>query len=66
MDSNRALRTAIVLALIGLVFVLIFLIRGFTAATVGIGVFIGAPLLIVAMILYLVVVIRDVRRHGLL
>jgi len=62
---DRLLRTAVVLAIAGLICLLIFLLSGFAAWSVGIGVFLGMPLLL-ALVLYVLVVIRDLRRRGAL
>jgi len=63
---DRLLRTAVVLAIVGLSCLLIFLISGFAAWSVGLGIFLGVPLLMVALVLYVLVVIRDLRRRGAL
>ncbi len=63
---DRLLRTAVVLAIVGLICLLIFLLSGFAAWSVGIGIFLGVPLLLVALVLYVLVVIRDLRRRGAL
>ena len=63
---DRLLRTAVVLAIVGLSCLLIFLLSGFAAWSVGIGIFLGVPLLVVALVLYVLVVIRDLRRRGAL
>lgn len=59
------LRVAILLALTGLICILVFLWYGFSAWTLGIGVFLGFPLLGFALVLYLLAVLRDLRQHGL-
>ncbi|MDQ7040452.1 MAG: hypothetical protein Q9M35_05885 [Rhodothermus sp.] len=63
---DRLLRAAVVLAIIGLGCLLIFLLSGFAAWSVGIGIFLGVPLLMVALLLYILVVIRDLRQRGAL
>ncbi|ACY47319.1 hypothetical protein [Rhodothermus marinus] len=63
---DRLLRTAVVLAIVGLSCLLIFLLSGFAAWSVGLGIFLGVPLLMVALVLYVLVVIRDLRRRGAL
>ncbi len=63
---DRLLRAAVVLAIIGLSCLLIFLLSGFAAWSVGIGIFLGVPLLMVALLLYILVVIRDLRQRGAL
>ncbi len=64
--TDRLLSAAIVLAITGLVCLLAFLLRGFTAWSVGIGIFLGVPLLLSAFVLYVLVVVRDLRRRGAL
>jgi predicted PurR-regulated permease PerM len=63
---DRLLRTAVVLAIIGMSCLLVFLLSGFAAWSVGLGIFLGVPLLVVALVLYVMVVIRDLRRRGAL
>ncbi len=63
---DRLLRAAVVLAIIGLSCLLIFLLSGFAAWSVGIGIFLGVPLLMAALLLYILVVIRDLRQRGAL
>lgn len=62
----RLVRFSVILAIIGLVFVLTFLLAGFNAVTVGLGVFVGIPVLMAATVVYLVAVIRDLKRHDIL
>ena len=59
-------RIAVVGAVIGLCGILLFLWRGFTPWTVGVGLFFGAPLLVGAVVLYLIGVVRDLRQHDVL
>lgn len=61
---DRLLRLAAVLALVGLGCVLIFLMFGFLPWTVGVGLFLGIPVLGVAMLIYLYVVVRNLKQHG--
>ena len=63
---NRLVRIAVVCALIGLLSVLLFLWSGFAPWSVGVGLFFGAPLLIAAVVLYLIAVVRDLRQRGVL
>lgn len=63
---NPLARAAVVLALLGLLGVLLFLAHGFSPWSVGLGAFLGMPLLLLAMALYLAAAFRDLRRHGLL
>ena len=68
MDSgmSRLIRTAVVLALIGLLLVLLFLCFGFRPWSMGIGVFLGGPVLLSAVVLYIIAVIGDLRRRDVL
>ncbi len=59
-------RIAVVCALIGLFFVLLFLWSGFAPWSVGLGVFLGVPLLVAAVVLYIIAVMRDLRQRGVL
>ena len=60
---DRLVRTATLFALAGFFCILLFLIFGFKAWSVGVGVFLGFPLLIVAVVLYVLAVIRDLRHR---
>ena len=60
----RLLNSAMLLVAVGLVFLLLFLIAGFQSWSVGIGMFMGFPLLMLGMILYIVYVIRDLYFKG--
>jgi len=51
--------------MVGLLCALLFLWRGFTVWSLGVGIFLGSPLLLVAMVLYVIAVARNLRRHGL-
>lgn len=63
---DRLIRIAVISALAGLVCVLLFLWQGFAAWSVGIGVFLGAPLLLIAMVTYVAAVVLDLRQRGAL
>jgi hypothetical protein len=65
-ELNRLLRIAVVCCVTGLCCVLLFLWRGFSAWSVGVGVFFGAPLLLVGVVLYTIAVVRDLRKRGAL
>ncbi len=65
-SANTLVRTAVLCALIGLLCVSLFLWWGFNPWSVGFGVFLGAPLLLVAMGLYIVAVFRELRQRGIL
>ena len=63
---TRLTRLAVNFALIGLVCVLLFLWHGMGAWSMGLGMFIGMPLLLIAILLYVVAVARDMKRRGAL
>lgn len=60
--SSR-IRWAVLCTLVGLICVLLFLVSGFQAWSVGIGVFLGFPLLLGGIGFYLAGVVRDLRRR---
>lgn len=64
--ANRLLRIAVIVALVGLCLLALFLIFGFLPWTVGIGMFIGMPLIVLAMLLYAIAVVIDLRQRGAL
>jgi hypothetical protein len=53
-------------AIAGLFCVLLFLWYGFGAWTVGLGTFVGIPLLVLAVLLYITAVITDLKTRGAL
>ncbi len=63
---SALVRTAVACALIGLLSVLLFLWSGFAPWSVGVGLFFGGPLLVIAVILYLIAVARDLRHREVL
>ncbi len=63
---RRQLNLAVNCALIGLFCVLLFLWHGFGAWSMGLGTFIGIPLVVVAVLLYLSAVAFDLKRRGAL
>jgi len=63
---TRLISTAVDIALVGLVCVDLFLWHGFGAWSMGLGMFIGMPLLLIAILLYVVAVARDMKRRGAL
>lgn len=69
-DSSKTVRSyirrAVLCTIAGLACVLLFLLFGFRTWSVGIGVFLGFPLLLVGVGLYLVAVFRDLRRRDVL
>jgi|GEM_PF-2451340 len=60
---ERQLRLAVYTAIVGLACVLLFLWYGFGAWTMGLGTFIGIPLLGLAVLLYLSAVVADLKRR---
>jgi len=63
---RRQLALAVNCALLGLVCILLFLWNGFGAWSMGLGTFIGIPLVMVSLILYLSAVGFDLKRRGAL
>ncbi len=59
--TDRLVRIAAVLALVGFSCALLFLIFGFESWSVGLGVFLGFPVLLAAVLCYVVAVVRDLR-----
>lgn len=53
-------------AIAGLLCVLLFLWYGFGAWTMGLGTFVGIPLLVLAVLLYITAVITDLKTRGAL
>ena len=56
-------RSAVILVTTGLIFVFLFLIFGFQSWSVGLGIFLGGPIVMVGVVVYLISVIRDLRQH---
>ncbi len=65
-DNPRVLRPAMIYTIVGLLCVTCYLWQGFGVWSFGIGILLGVPILIIGMGLYLVAVLRDLRRHGIL
>lgn len=65
-EIDKLVRTAVILAMTGMLLVLLFLIAGFRAWSVGLGVFLGMPLMLGGVILYVFAVIRDLRYRRVL
>jgi len=63
---RRQLDLAVNCALAGLVCILLFLWNGFGAWSMGLGTFIGIPLLLLAIVLYVSAVAFDLKRRGAL
>jgi hypothetical protein len=62
----RLISIAVDIALVGLACVYLFLWHGLGAWSMGLGMFIGMPLLLIAILLYGVAVARDLKRRGAL
>ena len=63
---TRLTSIAVDIALVGLVCVLLFLWNGLGAWSMGLGMFVGMPFLVIAILLYVVAVTRDMKRRGAL
>jgi hypothetical protein len=63
---TRLIGIAVDIAMVGLVCVYLFLWHGLGAWSMGLGMFIGMPLLLIAILLYVVAVARDMKRRGAL
>ena len=59
------IRAAVACALVGLLCVLLFLWSGFTPWSLTVGVMLGFPFLLIAVLLYVIAVARDLQQHGL-
>jgi hypothetical protein len=62
---SALIRAAVACALVGLLCVLLFLWSGFTPWSLTVGVMLGCPLLLVAILLYVIAVARDLQQHGM-
>ena len=63
--GSKLLRSAIALAFVGVLGVLPLLFAGFSALTMGFGICLGFPCLVLALVLYAVAVFGDLRGYGL-
>ncbi|WP_187264581.1 hypothetical protein [Pontibacter beigongshangensis] len=63
---NRLIRTSVIVGCIGLFCILLFLLAGFQAWSVGVGVFLGFPVLLAALVMYIVAVARDLKKHDVI
>ncbi len=63
-EVNLLIRIAVGCAVVSLCCLSLFLWRGFTVWSVGVGIVVGVPLAVVAMVLYSVAVVRELRRYG--
>lgn len=66
LEVDKLVRTAILCAMAGMLLVLIFLIFGFQSWSVGLGVFLGMPVMLLGVGLYIVAVFRDLRQRKVL
>lgn len=57
------IRSAVILVAAGLICVFLFLIFGFQSWSVGLGIFLGGPVVMVGVVVYIISVIRDLRQH---
>ena len=64
--KSRLMRLAVLFAIAGLGCILVYLSRGFSPWTFGVGILLGVPLLLVGMLLFVVQVLRDLRQRGAL
>lgn len=65
-EVDSLVRTAILFTIAGMLLVLIFLIVGFKAWSVGLGVFLGMPVMLIGVGLYVVAVFRDLKNRQVL
>jgi hypothetical protein len=63
---TRLISLAVNFAIVGLVYLLLFLWHGLGAWSMGLGMFVGMPLLLIALLWYVVAVARDMKRRGAL
>ena len=61
---RRQLALAVDCTMLGLACILLFLWNGFGAWSMGLGMFIGIPLVVLGVILYLLAVAFDLKRAG--
>ncbi len=58
---DKLVRSAVVFTIIGMLLILLFLIAGFQSWSVGLGIFLGMPVMILGVALYIIAVIRDLK-----
>jgi len=63
---SALIRAAVACALVGLLCVLLFLWNGFNPWSLTFGVMLGFPFLLIAVLLYIIAVARDLQQHRLL
>ena len=65
-NVDKLVRSAIVFTVTGMLLVLLFLIAGFRSWSVGLGIFLGMPVMLFGVALYVIAVIRDLKQHRVL
>lgn len=63
---DKLVRTAVIFTMAGMLLILLFLITGFQAWSVGLGVFLGMPVMLFGVGLYVIAVFRDLRDRNVL
>ncbi len=63
---DREITLSAVFILAGLACLLLFLVKGIGAFTMGLGMFVGIPLVLLGIVFYLIAVVDDLRRRGAL
>lgn len=65
-NVDKLVRSAIVFTVTGMLLVLLFLVAGFQSWSVGLGIFLGMPVMLFGVALYVIAVIRDLKQHRVL
>jgi len=65
-EVDKLVRAAILCTMAGMMLVLIFLLFGFQSWSVGLGVFLGMPVMILGVALYVIAVFRDLKSRKVL
>lgn len=63
---NNLIRISVLIGCVGLMCILLFLIYGFQAWSVGVGIFLGFPILLLAVVIYIIAVVRDLKKHDVI
>ncbi len=63
---DKLVRTAILCTMAGMILILTFLVFGFQAWSVGLGMFLGMPVMLFGVGLYVVAVFRDLKNRNVL
>lgn len=63
---DKLIRLAVIFGVIGLCCIFVFLLYGFKAWSVGIGIFLGMPILLTGIVLYVIAVVRDLKKHDVI